>query len=374
MLFGMKILLEATILICLNLLLFGYVQRKMAILVLAQRNQIIVLKRSVKKSRLRERDRLLWTFLSKCWGDWKSHLIIVKPETVIRWQRRRFKDYWRKLSKPKKKVGRPPITPEHIDFIRRISADHPDYSGKKISGMLRELFGVEHAASTVNRYRVKKSKPPRGTQQWSTFLKNHGFEIWSFDFCTQFTFFFARIYILVIMELESRQIVYFAVNLNPTLDWLKQQICQATWDESPKFLIHDNDGIFGQLGKSVRVKFNGKSVSCRSSLDYWLVHTMNIRGIPTPFEAPNANAFCERLIGTLRRECLDHMLIFNERQLFRILREFRDFYNQERYHQGIRRIPKPSEDIPSSRNLEGKGRVVATPVLNGLHHSYRLVA
>ena len=176
------------------------------------------------------------------------------------------------------------------------------------------------------------------------------------------------------MELESRRIVYLAVTQHPNMDWLKQQIRQATWDESPKFLIHDNDGIFGQLGKPVSVRFNGKYVSCRSSLDYWLVNTMYIRGIPTPFEAPNANTFCERLIGTLRRECLDHMLIVNERQLYRILREYRDFYNHERYHQGIKNIPAPSEDIDQSRKLEGKGRVVATSVLNGLHHSYRLAA
>ena len=370
----MKILLEITILICFNLFLFGVVQRKMAILVLAQRNQIIVLKRSVKKAKIKERDRLLWIFLTKVWDEWKSNLIIVKPDTVIKWRRRKFKDYWRKLSKPKNKVGRPPITKEHIAFIHRISADHPDYSGKRIAGMLKELFGVEHAPSTVDRYRVNKPKPPRGTQQWSTFLKNHSSIIWSFDFCIQFTFFFARIYILVIMEPESRRIVYFGVTLHPTLDWLKQQIRQATWDEAPKFLIHDNDGIFGQLGKPVSVRLNGKSVSCRSSLDYWLVTTMGIRGIPIPFEAPNANAHCERLVQTLRQECLDHMLFLNEQHLIRVLLEYQDFYNHERYHHGIRRIPAPAEDIDQSRNLQGKGNLVSKPILNGLHHSYRLAA
>ncbi|MDP8256310.1 MAG: integrase core domain-containing protein [Candidatus Alcyoniella australis] len=240
--------------------------------------------------------------------------------------------------------------------------------------MLKELFGVVHAPSTVDRYRINKSKPPRDIQRWSTFLKNHASAIWSFDFCVQVTFFFAQIYILVIMELESRRIVYITVTQHPTLDWLKQQIRQATWDESPKFLIHDNDGIFGQLGKPVRVRFNGKTASCRSSLDYWLVHTMNIRGISTPFEAPNANAYCERLIGTLRRECLDHMLIFNERHLICVLSEYRDFYNHERYHQGVKRISVPAEDITQSRNLEGKGALVSLPILNGLHHSYRLAA
>ncbi len=370
----MNILLQVTILTALNLLLFGYVQRKILVLVITQRNQIIVLKRSVKRPKIKERDRLFWMFLSKTWTDWKDHLVIVKPDTVIRWNRRRIKDYWRKISKKKGKVGRPSITEEHIDFIRRISSDHPDYSGKRIAGMLKELFGVKHAPSTVDKYRVKKPKPPRGTQQWSTFLKNHGSTIWSFDFFVQFTFFFVQVYILVIIELESRRIVYLNATIHPTLEWLKQQIRNAMWEKCPKFLIHDNDGIFGQLGKTITVRFNGKSVSCRSSLDYWLVNTMGIRGIPIPFHAPNANAFCERLIGTLRRECLDYMLIFNVRQLIRILRDFQDFYNQNRYHQGIKGIPTPAEDIPKSRNLEGQGKLVAKSVLNGLHHSYRLVA
>ena len=296
----MKLSLEITILILLGLFLFVYVHRKMLILLLAQRNQIIVLKRSVKKPKIKERDRFLWMFFSKVWADWKEHLAIVQPDTVIKWRARKFKDYWRKLSKPKGQVGRPPILKEHIEFIKRISSDHPDYSGKRIAGMLKELFGVEHAPSTVVRYRVKKPKPPRGTQQWSTFLKNHASVIWSFDFCVQHTFFFAQIYILVIMELENRRIVYMAVTMHPTLDWLKQQIRNATWEACPKFFIHDNDGIFGQLGKPVTVRFNGKSVSCRSSLDIWLVTTMGIRGIPIPFFAPNANGYVSYCTSSLR--------------------------------------------------------------------------
>ena len=142
----------------------------------------------------------------------------------------------------------------------------------------------------------------------------------------------------------------------------------------PKFLIDDNDGILGQLGKPVVVGFNGKPVSCRSALDIWLVTALGIRGIPIPFSAPNANAYCERLIGTLRRECLDHMLIFNERHLLKILQEYKNFYNHERYHQGIKRIPVPAADIGQSRDRQGSGKLVSKPILNGLHHSYRLAA
>ncbi len=370
----MNLLPILSILILLNLFLFVCIQRTLLLVSILQRQQLIVYKRNIKRPKLKRRDRLFWMLVSKAWTNWKEHLVIVKPETVIRWRRRKLKDYWRKVSKSGKKIGRPPITKEHIKCIRRISTDHPEYSGRRIAGMLKELFGVDHAPSTIDRYRVKLPKPPRGNQTWSTFLKNHASVIWSFDFCVQFTFFFARIYILIIIELESRKIVHLAVTSHPTQDWLKQQIRNATWEKSPKFLIHDNDGIFGQFGKPVSVQFNGKSVSCRSSLDAWLATTMSIRGIPTPFRAPNANAHCERVVGTLRRECLDHMLFLNERHLTQVLREYRDFYNHERYHQGIRRIPVPADDIADSKNLEGKGRLISKPILNGLHHSYRLAA
>ena len=370
----MKILIEIILLVALNLFLFFYIQRRMILLIAVQHQQLAIYKRTKKRPRIKERDRVFWMALSKIWISWKSHLVIVKPETVIRWHRRKFKDYWRKLSRSKKSLGRPPITKEHIAFIKHISAEHPDFSGKRITGMLKELFGVEHAPSTANKYRVKNKKPPRGTQQWSTFLKNHASSIWSFDFCIQLTFYFSRIYILVIMELENRRIVYITATMHPTLDWLKQQIRYATWDEYPRFLIHDNDGIFGQLGKSISAKLNGRSVSCRSSLDVWLANVMQIQGIPTPYFAPNANAYCERLIGTLRRECLDHVLVFNLQQLNRLLKQYKDFYNHERYHQGIKRIPDPAVDISESQKRKGKGKLVSKPILNGLHHSYRLVA
>ena len=344
------------------------------ILVAVKHQQLVAYKRMNKRPKIKERDRLFWVFLSKFYADWKEHLVIVKPDTVIRWQRRRLRDYWRRLSKQKKMVGRPRIKKEHIEFIRRISSDHPNYSGKRIAGMLQELFGVKHAPSTVDKYRVHKSKNSGGTQQWGTFLKNHASVIWSLDFCVQYTFLFARIYILVVMELESRRIVRINATMHPTSDWLKQQIRLATWEETPRFLIHDNDGIFGQLSKPVYAKSTGKLVYCRSSLDVWLAEVMQIQGIPTPFHAPNANALCERLIGTVRRECLDHMLIFNQRQLIPILKEYKGYYNRERYHQGIQRIPDPADDIPQSRDLEGEGSIVSNSILNGLHHSYRLAA
>ena len=218
------------------MILFGYVQRKMSLLILAQGQQLAVYKRMVKKPKLKERDRVFWMVLSRILPEWRSRLVIVRPETVIRWSRRRFKDYWQKISRGNGKVGRPQIPRDHINFIKRISSDHPEYGADRIAGILRENFGVEHVPSTVQKYMEKTANPPRGTQQWRTFMKNHASAIWCCDFMMQFTFFFTGVYIFVVMELKSRKIVHFGVTEHPTLHWVKQQIRNATpWGEIPRF-------------------------------------------------------------------------------------------------------------------------------------------
>ena len=162
------------------------------------------------------------------------------------------------------------------------------------------------------------------------------------------------------------------VTTRPNLAWVKQQLRDATFEEQPKFLCHDNDGIFGQFGRPVTTEVNGKKVSCRSSLDLWLVQAMGIRGIPTPYKAPNAAAHIERFMGTLRREVLDRILIWNEGQLRAALGEYIRWYNAGRVHQGIHGIPDPDPELAEPKPANGK--LVARPILNGLHHDYRLVA
>ena len=369
----MELLLEIAILAGLNALLFVCIQRKIMMQVIVQHQQLAVYKRSVKKLKIKERDRIFWMMLSIFWSEWKSRLIIVKPETILRWNRRRFKDYWKIISRPKCKAGRPKIDREHVDFIRKISAEHPEYGAERIAGILKENFGVDHAASTVDKYRVKHPKPPRGTQQWSTFLKNHASAIWCCDFVVQFTFFFVPIYIFIIMELSSRKIVHFRVTKHPTLPWVKNQIRHATpWGECPRFIIHDNDGIFGQHRVTIINETTGRLNTYRSSLDFWLSEVMDSKGIPIPYGAPNANACQERLNGTLIHECLDHMIIFNERHLHRILNEYIAWFNHARYHQGIEGIPEPYPELQEEKPEHGK--IIAIPVLGGLHHDYRLAA
>jgi len=372
----MEILLEMTVLVCLNLFLFGFVQRKRPLYLMVIHQQLAVYKRQGKKPRLKERDRIFWMVLSRFWSDWQSRLINVKPETVLRRNRRRFKHYWRKRSARKTKIGRPGITQEHIEFIRRISSEHPEYGAKRIAGILKENFDVHHAKSTVDEYRMKARPGARGTQTWKTFktfIKNHASAIWCCDFMVQYTFFFVPVYVFVIMELSSRKIVHFGVTEDPSLPWVKQQIRHATpWGEYPRFLIHDNDGIFGRHRITVFNEKTRRQNTYRSSLDFWLKQVLGIQGIPIPYAAPNANAHCERCLGTLRRECLDHVIILNRRHLHRTLLQFISWFNHARFHQGIDAIPDPYPELKAEKPKQG--RLVSLPVLNGLHHDYRLAA
>ena len=239
------------------------------------------------------------------------------------------------------------------------------------------LHGVEHSPATVRKYMVKKPSTPRDSQTWSTFIKNHAKVIWACDFLVVYTIGFRLMYVFVIIELESRKVVHFNVTEHPTLEWIKQQIRNVCFEEVPRFLLHDNDAKYGQVGqrKTVHQVHSGieKQIRCRSAFDGWLGLVMGIEGLPIPYGAPNANAFCERFLGTLRRECLDKMIIFNERHLRQVLTEYISWFNGGRVHQGLQGIPVPDPEI-ASRPEPDKGKLVAFPVLGGLHHDYRMVA
>jgi putative transposase len=367
---GMKILLLMMVLQSLNVAVFAWLDRAAWVRILALRPQLAVYKRKSKKVLLRNRDRLFWSLLSKIWRDWRSELILVKPETVIRWRERKFREFWQRKSQ--NRPGRPGIPKEHIDFIRRISSDHPEYGKDRIALELEVKFGIRHACSTVRRYMAKKRPGPTDSQTWRSFLKNQAKAMWSCDFFVQHTVGFQVLYVLVVMEIASRKVIYLHVTDHPTLQWTKQQIRNACFEEQPKFLLHDNDGKFGQFGRPLRVENEGNSVWCRSAFDEWRWQEMGIRGIAIPFGAPNAAAHIERLIGTLRRECLDRMLIWNGRHLRRVLAEFIAWYNHGRVHQSLNGIPNPDPVLAEPK--PAGGRLVAIPVLNGLHHDYRLAA
>ena len=366
----MKILLSIAAVQALNLVVFAWFHRTAPLRILVLCQQLAVYKRRSKKPLLKIRDRLFWSWLSKSWKDWKSELILVRPETVIRWMKRKFREFWRKRSQGS--PGRPAIPQKHIGFIQKISSDHPEYGEDRIAQELEVKFGIRHASSTVRRYMVKRRPGPTDTKTWRSFSKNQAKAMWTCDFFVQHTVAFQLLYVFVVMEIASRKVIHLHVTDHPTLDWTKQQIRNSCFEEQPKFLLHDNDGKFGQFGRPLRVENAGKRVSCRSAYDEWLWQEMGIRGIAIPYGAPNATAHIEQLIGTLRRECLDRMLIWNERHLRRSLAEFIRWYNRGRVHQGLNGIPDPDPALADPKPLDG--RLVAIPVLNGLRHDYRLAA
>ena len=330
---------------------------------LALREQLAVYQRQVPRPRLRRSDRMFWIWLSRHWARWRSALVIVHPDTVLKWHRAGYRAYWGWVSK--KRSGRPTIPRHHISFIRRISADHPEWGEDRIALELRLKIGVEHSPSTVRRYMVE-DVPPRRRSTWRSFLKGHASQIWAMDLVTQVLWNFEMRFILVVMALDTRRIVHVAVTGSPSLDWVRRQLMEATpWGIVPRFLLHDNDGIFGQY--RVRPGF-------RSALDEWLSRVLGARGLPIPYGAPNANAFLERFAGTLRRECLDHFLFVSEDHLRRVVGEFVLYDNQARPHQGIQAIPAPSPSEVSPVPDGTRVHLVARPVLGGLHHDYRLAA
>ena len=313
------------------------------------RQQLIVLKRSVKRPKFTTGDRTRLTLLARLTQFWQSALHIIQPETLLRWHRDMFRRYWKKKSTPKSREPR--IPRETVDLIKQMARENPKWGAKKIHGELLKLEIVVHKR-TIKKY-IKQVRKKSGGQNWATFLKNHAHEIWACDFTVIHTLFFKPLYALVVMEHESRKIVHTAVTANPTDEWTAQQLREATpWDKRPKYLIHDNDGKFGSKFKS-------------------LLENSGIKPLNTPHRAPKANAICERFIGSLERECTDNFIILHTKQLHRIISAYAEYYNQQRPHQGIdQHIPARFNEPSPAPNHKLKGKVISKPVLNGLVHSY----
>jgi transposase InsO family protein len=312
------------------------------------RQQLIVLNRQVKRPKITDGDRFRLTFLARLTDFWHSALHIVQPETLLRWHRDLFRRYWKRKSKPKSR--KPRIPHETIDLFKEMAQKNWLWGAEKIQGELLKL-GIKVSKHTIRKHMKKVRK--RASQNWATFLKNHAPEIWACDFTVVSSLFFKPIYTFVILKHETRKIVHTAVTTNPTDEWTAQQLREATpWDKRPNYLIRDNDSKFGKKFSAVA----GNS---------------GIEELKTPFQAPKANVLCERLIGTMKRECLDHFLILNQFQLKPIVTDFADYYNQHRAHQGIdQRVPAQFGEPRPALSNQAKGKVVAAPMLNGLHHSY----
>lgn len=311
---------------------------------LALCHQLCVLSRSVKRPKIRPSDRILWSALARLWSDWKDALIFVKPDTVIRWQRKRFKAHWARLSS-RRGPGRPPIPEEVQELIRMMSRMNPTWGSPHIAGELAKL-GFLVWPSTVKKYMVRPDKPP--SQQWRTFLSNHAREIASIDFLVVPTVRFTMLYVLVFLSLERRRVIHFNVTAHPTAEWTAQQVVEAfPWDSAPKYLLRDRDGIYGPEFRS-RVK------------------NMDIEEVLTAPRSPWQDPYSERLNGSIQRECVDHVIAFGEGHLKRILKSYSQYYNEYRTHLSL------EMDTPLGRPVQGpeQGKIVSFPQVGGLHHCY----
>jgi transposase InsO family protein len=312
---------------------------------LALRQQLAVLERSVKRPTLRQRDRLFWFWLSRLWNGWRSALLIVKPKTVIKWHRQGFRLDWRWKSRCRK-PGRPKIKREIRDLIRRMSRENPIWGVLGIQAELR-LLGHDVAESTIAQYIDRTSKPPSPT--WRTFLKNHAAQIAAIDFFTVPAVTFTIPYCFVILRHSDRKILHVNVTAHPIAEWTAHQVVQAfPYDSAPRFLLRDNDSIYSD-------EFHSR------------VTHMGIEQVATAYRAPWQNGYVERVIGSIRRECLDPMIIFSENHLRCILDEYVEYCNHARTHRSL------DDNSPVPREVEPpeNGRVVPTSYLGGLHHRYR---
>ena len=282
---------------------------------LALRQQLAVQQRTIKRPKLQNRDRRFWAWLSRLWPDWKSTLIIVKPETVVKWHRQKFKLYWRRKSQAGT-VGRPKISQEIRDLIRQMSRENPTWGAPRIQSELK-LLGFEVADSTVAKYMAKQRKSP--SQTWRTFLKNHAKQIAAMDFFTVTTVRFHILYCCIVLRHHRREIIHFNVTRHPTACWTAHQITAAfPYDSKPKYTIRDRDKIYG-----------------KAFIDR--MKAMDIEEVLIAPRSPWQNPFAERVIGSIRRECLDHFIIFNERHLYQVLRAYVEYDNNSRAHRAIAR-------------------------------------
>jgi putative transposase len=311
---------------------------------LALRHQLAVLQRTAPRPRLRTTDRLLWVVLSRLWNGWTDAVSIVQPATVIRWQRTGFKLVWTWKSR-RNGPGRPAVALEVRALIRRMSKANPIWGAPRIHGELQKL-GVEISQAAVSKYLVRHRRPP--SQTWRTFLDNHLGSLVSVDFFTVPTATFKVLFVFVILAHERRRVVHFNVTDAPTAQWTGQQLVEAfPWETAPRYLLRDRDTVYG-------VVFSSRA------------QAVGIREVTTAPRSPWQNPYVERLIGTLRRECLDHVVVLNETHLRRLLSQYLIYYHRARTHLSL------DKDAPEPRPVEclDQGRIVETPMVGGLHHRY----
>ena len=286
-------------------------------------------------------DRLLFVWLYRWFPSTVSALTIVRPETIVRWHRMGFRTYWRWRSR--NRVGRPKVSAELRALIADMSRANPLWEAPRIHGELLKL-GFDVAQSTVAKYMVRRRRPP--SQGWKTFLRNHTPHVAAIDMFVVPTIGFRLLYGLVIIKHQRRHLVWINVTANPTAEWIVRQITEAfPWEQAPRDLIRDRDASYGH------------AVTRRLA-------AMGIRDRPTAPRSPWQNGHVERLIGSIRRDCLDHVVVLGEAHLRCVLVTYAAYYNELRTHRSL------IKDTPIHRIVERLGAVTSRPILGGLHHQY----
>ena len=309
---------------------------------------LAVLNRKTPRPRLHPSDRWFWVLISSFWPDWRGALAIVKPATVIGWHRKGFSLFWTGKSRSRRS-GRPLVSREVRDLIRRMCRENPLWGAPRIHGELLKL-GFEVSERTVSRYILRHPKPP--SQAWRTFLENHVGCLASMDLFVVPTATFRLLYGFIILRHDRRRIVHFGVTEQPTAIWIAQQIIQAfPWDTAPRYMIRDRDGVYG---KAARERLAG----------------MGITEVLTALRSPWQSPYVERVIGSIRQECLDHVIVLNESHLRRILASYLDYYHRSRCHLSL------DKDAPYGRPVQpvSSGEIVAFPQVGGLHYRYERLA
>ena len=310
--------------------------------IMVLRHQLNIQRRHLPKRQIfSATDRLIFAALYRLVPAVINALAIVKPETVIKWHRAGFKSYWR--WKSRRRGGRPIVPLELRQLIREISIANPLWGAPRIHGELLKL-GIDIGQTSVAKYLVRRRGPP--SQGWKTFLHNHADGIAAMDLFVVPAISFRLLYGLLIVGHGRRQILWFGVTAHPTAEWIANQITEACgWEQVPRYLIRDRDGAYGEI--LIR-----------------RLRSMGIRDRPTSPRSPWQNGYAERLIGSIRRECVDHIIVLGERHLRHVLLSYMEYYNEVRTHLSL------EKDSPVPRAVGAVGHILCRPVLGGLHHQY----
>ena len=318
--------------------------RAVALENVALRQQLAVFRRTVRRAPLRQRDRLFWVLFANAWRDWRTALVVVHPDTVVRWHRQWLRRRWTQRS-THARPGRPSTDTAIRTLVDQMGAANPLWGAPRIHGELVRL-GLDVSERTVSRLLRRRRRPP--SQTWRTFLTNHLTSLVSLDFFTVSTLTGRVLFVLVLLSHHRRRIVHVRITEHPTAVWTAQQIIEAFPDDTaPRWLLRDRDAIYGALFRR-------------------RVATIGIREVISAPSSPWKNPYVERLIGSMRRECLNHVIVFNETHLRRTLARHISYYHHARTHLAL------AKDAPTPRRVQAvtDGDIVAFPEVGGLHHRY----